>query len=154
MTLLPNEQEIVTSNGNKVILTNLRIQMNDSNWGSSYSIEIFHEDISYVETRYKSNIVFLILGCLGILYGLYAASQSYGESLNAGFILGAVFLIMWWFSRRHVISISSDGGSSLNFEVGQMSREQIDNFISKVQTAKLRRVNQLHRHTLDAAVIE
>jgi hypothetical protein len=147
MTLFANEEQLVTSNGNKVILTSHRIQMTDSDWGSSYSIVIFLEDISSIETRYKSNIIFLILGCLGILFGFYLSSQTYsGGSLNIGFIGGIILLALWWFSRKHVISISSDGGSSLNFQVGQMSKDQIENFTDNVQSAKEKRINQLYKN--------
>lgn len=144
MTLLPNEQELVTSNGNKVILTTHRIQLTDKDWGYSYSIEIFLEDISSVEIRYRSNIILLLLGCLGILVGLYLFAQS-NDSVNYGFIAGIILLLIWWFSRRHIISISSDGGSSLNFEVGGMSSYLIEEFVGKVQLAKLNRVNQLYK---------
>ncbi len=146
MTLLPNEENLVTSNGNKLILTTHRIQLRDSDWGNSYSIVIFLEDISSIETRYKNNVVFLILGCGGILLGIYLSSQTYnGASLNVGFIAGVIFLLGWFFLRRHVISISSNGGSSLNFEVGQMSKDQIETFTDNVQSAKLKRLNQLYK---------
>ncbi|MDB5198745.1 MAG: hypothetical protein JWO92_708 [Chitinophagaceae bacterium] len=146
MTLLANEEQLVTSNGNKVILTTHRIQMTDSDWGSSYKIVIFLEDISSIETRFKSNIIFLILGCLGILFGFYFSSQRYnGSTLNIGFIGGIILLGLWLFSKKHVISVSSDGGNSLNFEVGQMSKEQIENFTDNVQSAKAKRINQLYK---------
>src|ERR1035437_6886714 len=112
MTLFANEEQLVTSNGNKVILTSHRIQMTDSDWGSSYSIVIFLEDISSIETRYKSNIIFLILGCLGILFGFYLSSQTYsGGSLNIGFI-GALVVFKktcnkYFFGRGQLVKFPS-----------------------------------------------
>lgn len=61
MKLLPNENKLLTLNEDKIILTNLRIQMTDSVWGQSFSISIFLEDISSIESKYKSNIVQLII---------------------------------------------------------------------------------------------
>jgi hypothetical protein len=146
MNLLPNEEQVVTSNSEKIILTNLRIQMTDEYWGSSYKIVLFLEDISSIEQRFKSNVIFLLLGCLGFIAGLYISSQSYNEgSFNIGYVAGAVFIVLWWFSRRHVVSISSDSGRALTFEVGQMSKDLIDSFIDDVQLAKLKRVNQLFK---------
>ena len=61
MTLLPNEAKIITSDDEKIILTNHRIQMTDSVWGQSFFICIFLEDISSITIKYKSNIIFIIL---------------------------------------------------------------------------------------------
>lgn len=47
MYLLTNEIEILSSNENKVILTNQRIHLEDKEWGHSYNITIFLEDISF-----------------------------------------------------------------------------------------------------------
>lgn len=46
-------------------------------------------------------------------------------------------------SRRHIISISSDGGAALNFEVTGMSTEAIDDFIYNVSLAKAAKVKRV-----------
>jgi len=145
MQLLPTEETLVTSNEDKVVLTTHRIKMTDKEWGSSYSIFIFLEDISSIEVRYRSNVVFLILGCLGILSGIFISQTYSGSNINVGLIAGIVFLILWCISRKHVISISPNGGKTLNFEIGNMAGADVDHFIDNLQTAKLKRVNNLHK---------
>ena len=110
MNLLPNEEKLVSSNEDKIILTNHRIHLRDSVWGQSFTISIFLEDISSIEIKYKSNIVFMILGVICILGGFYAAGQ--GGNLLGGIVIGGIFLALWWFTRKHVVSVSSNGGSS------------------------------------------
>lgn len=141
MKLLPNEEKLITSNNDKVNLTNHRIQMRDSVWGKSYTISIFLEDISSIEIKYKSILWLLILGSLCLLSEVYMLNNGGGNEWLL--ILGIGFIAAWWFSRRHVISISSDGGSSLSFIVEDMGDEKINDFVYNVSLAKQARVNQL-----------
>ena len=143
MNLLPNEEKLVSSNEDKIILTNHRIHLTDSVWGQSFTISIFLEDISSIEIKYKSTILFIILGVLCILGGFYASAQ--GGSFLGGIFLGGIFLALWWFTRKHVVSVSSNGGSSLNFIVQGMADEKISDFVHKISVAKQTRVNQIHK---------
>ncbi len=60
-------------------------------------------------------------------------------------LLGAiVFALVWWSTRRHVVSLSSDGGSSLDFRVSGMSNVQIEDFTHQLSLAKLERIQQLN----------
>ncbi len=59
MKLLPNEEKLITSNEDRIILTNFRITKRDEIWGKSYRISIFLEDISSIEVHFKSNCIFL-----------------------------------------------------------------------------------------------
>lgn len=144
MKLLPNEEKLITSNEDKIVLTNHRIQMTDSLWGQSFTIWIFLEDISSIEIKYRSRIAFLILAAISVLTG-YAMSIRFrgNPEMFSGLIVGGIFFALWWFSRKHVISISSNGGSALNFMVQGMADEKINDFAYKVSLAKLTRVNQL-----------
>lgn len=54
MLLLSNEEQILTSNDDKIILTTKRIQLNDSYWYNSFQTRIFLEDISSIEKGFKS----------------------------------------------------------------------------------------------------
>jgi hypothetical protein len=139
MKQLPGEEKLITSNGNKVILTNYRIQMSDSELGKSYLISIFLEDISSIEVKYKSNIIFIIIGIVALLAGAYL------DKAGPGAILCCIFIAIWWFSRQHIISISSNGGAALNFLVTGMSETNINDFVDNVSNAKHARVAQLNK---------
>ena len=152
MTLLPNELEVVTSNEDKIVLTNKRIQMTQKDWGRSYKISIFLEDISSTQVIYKSNILWLILSILSLLYFAITLMQNdrfgYSDktSMQVSFVIGIIFLALYWFSRRHVISIHSDGGKPLEFMVNRMSDTEIEHFFDKVQLAKDERMQELSKH--------
>lgn len=91
-------------------------------------------------------MLFIILGAICILGGAYMAGQHGGsETVIGGLVLGGIFFALWWFTRKHIISISSDGGASLNFTVQGMGGDKIADFIHNVSLAKLTRVNQLHK---------
>jgi hypothetical protein len=122
-------------------------------WGKSSKITICLEDISSIETHYKSNILFLIIGVIlalvGLVTGLSFIRAVYSSIVMSapvglgGLVLGGIFIAIWWFTRKHLVTISSNGGSHLNFIVEKMSDEKIDNFVTSVLEAKIKRVNQL-----------
>jgi hypothetical protein len=146
MKLLPGEEMLVASNENKIVLTSHRIQMTESVWGQSYTVSMFLEDISSMEVKYKSYVFFLFIGALSIVAGLYLATQG-GESnaMLGGLVIGVIMFALWWFSRRHMVSISSNGGATLDFMVQGMSDEKIEKFLYDVNLAKHQRMNYLHR---------
>ncbi|MEI6142597.1 MAG: hypothetical protein WCP85_25195 [Mariniphaga sp.] len=138
MTLLPNEAKIITSDDEKIILTNHRIQMTDSVWGQSFFISIFLEDISSITIKYKSNIIFIILTAFCALGSAYYQAPM-------GLVPTLIFFAVFWFTRKHVISISSNGAASLIFQVEGMDDKKISDFVYEVSLAKQTRVNQLHK---------
>jgi hypothetical protein len=102
MQLLPNEEILVSSNQDKVILTNQRIHLSDSEWGKSYQITIFLEDISSIEMLYKSNPLLLVLAAVCFLVGLFTPSPGYennGTLRVGGFMLSIILLVL--FEKPH-----------------------------------------------------
>lgn len=93
MKLLKNEELEISSNGDKIVLTNQRIMMKDKVWGKSYNIYIFLEKISSIETQYKSNILFVILGVLSILGALTLVMQNEEESALGALVVGVLLLL-------------------------------------------------------------
>lgn len=141
MKLLPNEEQLLILNDKKIILTNYRIQKTDSGWGQSFSINIFLEDISSIEIKYKNDILFLILGPLIALGGFYFG----GIAAIGGLFLGAIFIAIWWATRKSVILISSNGGSPISFTTQGMGKDKTKDFVHAILIAKHTRVNQLYK---------
>jgi len=139
MNLLENENEIISLNGKRIILTNYRIIQNDQLAGKSYSISIFLENISSIENQYKSSPVYLIIAGVAFIGGI-----GY-ESLMVGVIAGLIFVALWWFSRKHLITIKSNGGSSLNILAEKMKKKDIENFVFNIVKAKSERINKIHK---------
>jgi len=140
MQLFPNENKVLSSDDDGLILTNQRIYMKDKVWGQSYIISIFLEDISSMEVMYKSYIIFIILGAATILFSLYVEENQWAA-------LSLIFFLLWWFTRKHTITIKSDGGSPLFLKVGDMSDDRIEEFVYKVSLAKSKRMTDLNRQS-------
>lgn len=149
MKLLPGEETVLSSNSNKVILTNHRIQLTDKRWGKSYTISIFLEDISSIETKFRSSPLLLVLAVLSVIVSIFLVMNNVDDGIPSEtvgtVVLGICLLLAWVSSRRHIISIKSNGGSALNFLIKGMSKNNVEDFIYKVSEAKQNRVKQLYK---------
>lgn len=149
MQLLPDEELLVISNQDKVKLTSQRVQLTDKEWGRSYEITIFLENISSIENVYKSNPLLLLIAALGLVVALVTYNRTYDRGLTfGGFAASVIFLLLWLNSRRHVVTISSNGGGKLNFPIDGMSEAAVQDFVDKVNVAKAGRMNQLIRRNI------
>ncbi len=137
MKLLQNEKTNLSSNDDKINLSDHRIHMKVKDWGFDYSIGIFLEDISSIEEKYENNLILLIGGILSIIGGtFYGFIENLSGFLFLGLFIGLVLLSFWWFSRQHIVSISSNGGAKLNFSIQGFDAEKVDDFVWKVSKAK------------------
>jgi hypothetical protein len=66
-----------------------------------------------------------------------------GEKMLIPIIASIFFVLVWWFTRNHIVSIASDGGARLNSIAHGMREDQIDNFVHSVSEAKQKRQNEL-----------
>ncbi|WP_118974609.1 hypothetical protein [Taibaiella koreensis] len=147
MTFFPDEQELLSSNGNKVILTNQRIHLSDQSWGLAYHITFFLEDISSVRMFYTSKTIFIVIATLCFLYALVTIFivDSSNVLLLPALLAGLASLVLWGLSRKHLISIHPHGGRPLELAVNGVADLQVDNFLHKLQWAKAQRINKLFR---------
>jgi len=135
MKLFPDEKIIVEANDNIVVLTTHRICYEQKEWGKSQNLNIMLEHITSCENRYTSNIYFLILGVLGLAAG-------YIQPLLIG--IGALFIILYFLSRKNVVYISSPS-STMRINVQGMKREAILAFIDNIEQTKHQRVLALNK---------
>jgi hypothetical protein len=143
MILLSNESELVSSNEKKIILTNQRIHMTDKEWGNTYSITMFLEDISSIERRYNSNMLFLVLGIVAALFSFYFYEFDVDKAAERFSLIAMIFFVLYWITRKNIVSITSHGGKSMNFETAGLPEQEIQKFLKNVQEAKLQRMDQL-----------
>jgi hypothetical protein len=146
MNLLSGERLLVSSNDDKIILTDQRIHMTDKIWGKSYQITIFLEDISSIEHLYRNNIFYVVLAMLSFFLAVISiGSGANVATIYGGLIVGGLFLTLWLGSRQRLIKISSKGGGALCFIIEGMSEAYIDEFLHKVQEAKANRLKDIYR---------
>lgn len=121
MELLENENIITESANKQVMLTSYRIRFRDSISKKSNFTSIMLDKISSIGVTYQSNVWLLIIGILTI-----------------PIFVGVILIILFFISRKHVVSISSDGGSSIVFETKGMKREFLEEFIDKIENASIK----------------
>jgi len=139
MQLLPEEDYLVRSNDDTVVLTTHRIKVRNKDWGMSYQNVIFLEDISSIEIRYSSWFIVLVLGFVLIGTGLFIAGQNNGDLFNIATGGGALLILLYFLSRKHVVTITPDGGKGMDIQIKNMQDMQVEDFIEKVQIAKMAR---------------
>ena len=141
MKLLPNEEKIINFKNEVITLTNLRINLTHVKWGQTYSNYIFLEDISSVETKFTSTPILLILSAISLLAGIVFN----GSFLLFGSILCVVLIIAWLVTRKFMLLISSNGGTSISFEAHNIDDEAIESFIHEISKAKQNRIIQIQK---------
>ena len=152
MTQFPSEHDILSSNNGTVILTSHRVSMNEKEFGRSYNITIFLEDLSSVEAKYHANVSLMIIACIAAIFFIFTLVGARTDINNSvqiiSAILAIIFFLAYWFSRQHIVSISSNGGRSLNFRINGSYDEQVEHFIDKVLLAKAQRTSDLYQHLM------
>lgn len=144
MNLLSNESILVKSNDDTIILTNLRLHMRGRKWGRDYQVTIFLEDISSIENSFRSNLSYLIFAGISFFVGaINVSNREYIFYTYMGLILGGIFLSLWLSNRGQQVTFCSKGGNSISFFVGHMNSEQVEDFIHKVEEARIQRLRQL-----------
>ncbi|MBI3134034.1 MAG: hypothetical protein HYZ14_05095 [Bacteroidetes bacterium] len=140
--LVENEELITQSDDQLICLTTKRIRYTSKSWGKSYLVSIHLEKISSIEVRYKSWVIILLIGILLGAASLFVSMQFYsGEDIMvAGLGLSFLCILTYFMTRKHVVTISSDGGASINFYTRGMKDEKLLEFINKVEQAKCRLV--------------
>ena len=143
MTYLENEREIGKLTTFDT-LTNYRITDES---GKFYKISIFLEKISSIEAIYKDKPFLILLGILLIPFGLVVIREDFDVFGILAIIIGIGLIIYYFLSRKHIVIISSDGGRSIKITVTGISPNTIEDYITKIQAAKLKRINSLFNKT-------
>jgi hypothetical protein len=148
MKTLANEEIITRSDNDIITLTNKRVFMVQKESGKLYQISVFLDKISVIEQKYISYPLLLVLSVLFLLLGILGTVINNDGNNNAaplagGIFLGLIFLLIWYLTKRRVISITSDAGLSLNFDCTKMKEEIADDFIQKINTAIENRIINL-----------
>lgn len=135
MKLFTGEEVILTSNEDKLVLTNQRVILQSKDWLHNLQSTIFLEDISSMGTKYRPNqllftisLIFLFLGVINIIC----------------LIIGIALLLFWFLLKQPYIYIASTGTTELFIEANQLNKEQVLYFLDALQEAKANRVRSLH----------
>lgn len=143
LKLFENEELITQSTKGKVVLTNMRIRYSDEVVGRAHIVSIMLEKISSIEIHYRSWWLALLVGIIALVAGVASLTgRNDGELAMILFVVGALSLIFYFTTRKHIVSVSSDGGAKINFETSGMSREDLLKFVGQIEEAKNNRVKE------------
>ncbi len=134
--LFENEILISESGDKSVTLTTHRLRHNSSSTGSGHIVSIMLEKISSIEIHYKSWILILFIGILLACGGLIMGAQNRGDVMILGLGAGGLCILLFFLTRKHIVTIASDGGAKINFQTKGMKRDMLLDFINKIETAK------------------
>jgi len=145
MKLFNNEEILTSTDGNIVILTTHRIRSTNSyGWGQHNTTSIMLEKISSVQAVYKSYPILLVLAGLMGFIAFIVGNQSIDKGyIGFPIVIGFIFIVFYFATRKHICAIASDGGAKIAFETSNMNKELLLEFIDKVEHAKSNRVSQV-----------
>lgn len=124
--------------GNGLIrLTNYKIRYVSKSFGRARIVSIMLNEVSAIEVYFRSFIPALIVGVLFLLAALLIAADSPRSQSPLGLaVVGLVFIVYYFLSRKHVVSIVARGKRSIDFESRGLNTEAIMRFVDKVEKAK------------------
>jgi hypothetical protein len=137
-------EKIVSQSEHRLVeltLTTHRICYEYSVWGYSYYQNIPLEHITSYENKYASQIVFVILSVLYLIFGISISTEI---SIGVGFFLFFVFAIIYVLSRQNNIIVGSPS-TRMKIDVKGMGKEKILDFIDLIEETKHKRVKVLNR---------
>lgn len=122
MNALENEKLIIESDNKQIRLTSHRLRYYETPKNNADFTSIMLDKISSIElTYYKSSIWLLIIGIVAI-----------------PILVGLILIYMFFTSKRHVISVTPDGGKPIIFETKGMKRNFLDDFVDKVEETSMK----------------
>jgi hypothetical protein len=117
MTSIENEKLLIESDNKQIRLTTHRLRYYETPTQNANFTSIMLDRISSIELNYyKSSIWLLIIGIITI-----------------PIIIGIILIILFFTSKRHVVTITPDGGKPIIFQTKGMKRDFLEDFIDKVE---------------------
>lgn len=127
--LLSDEHNVMSSNDDTLMLTNLRVKYEASNGGGSAYKSIPLKKVSACALTTKKYPLLLVLAGLAIL-GVLAAPS---EPLKIGAAILAVALIAaYFFARNGQLEVFSDSGASIAMPTRGLTHDQVRIFAEAV----------------------
>lgn len=146
IALLENE-EIVKTLGNKdntLTLTTKRVRDDFVVWGRTAINSITLDSIASCGAITKSYPFLLILGILSLLasaFVVYNGDLYYNstrQQVASLIVVGIILIVLYFFTRKSTISISSNGGRVIDFPTKGINRKDIELFINTLENEKLK----------------
>lgn len=127
--LLPGEHNVMASNDGALILTNFRVKHESANGGGSAYKSIPLKKISACAVTTKKYPFLLVLAGLAVVGGLAAPNDNLKIAV---FVLGAIFILLYFFARNGQLEVFSDCGTSIKLPTSGLTHAQVRVFAEAV----------------------
>lgn len=134
LTLMSGERIVMSSDGDTLILTNMRIRLSAKNSGNSKLVSITLDAVAACGLATRSYPILLLLGLCAVLSGL----TQHNESQLALIGIGALLLLAYFPSRNAVMTIASSGKPEIIVPASGIGRDAIIEFIDALEVEKIR----------------
>jgi len=137
MNPMKGEAVLLQAAGNKLILSTHRVRYETEALGSAEIKSILLEELASVAMVRSSNVILLILAAISLIGGfLAAASGPRNEgALAVGVVLAIVLAVLYFASRRQVLSLAS-AGATITVNTQGMKLDTVKEFIERTEAAK------------------
>lgn len=130
---IENESVITESDDGQIILTNKRVrQLIDGQNLTS----ILLNKISSVQINRFHLPLLLMGGIVAVAFGYIQIQAGNSDTAQLVILIGILCVIAYFFTKKRVVTISSDGGAKIVFSTKGMSAEASYSFVNKLEDAK------------------
>jgi hypothetical protein len=134
IALIPGEEVVTSSDNDVLVLTTKRVRYDSVVWGRSNLISITLDSVASCGLITKSFPLLLIFAALAVV----AAFTQRGGAIGGLLFVAVVLIVAYFFTRKSVISVSSNGGQTIFVPTKGMPRDRIIGFIEAVEREKLK----------------
>lgn len=132
--LLPEEQIVISSGNDELVLTNKRLRYDSKEFGKSNFLSMTLSSVASCGLVTKSQPILLLIS---IILAALAISIGDGEATATGLAISVLFTLIYFGTRKAVLSIASTGGREIMVSVQGMKREELIRFVNTVENLKL-----------------
>lgn len=132
--LIEGEEVITRSGGGEVVLTNKRLRFGQLENTPSQMRSILLANIALIEIEYQVTKSYLTTSVIAFLAAIALYYYNYEIQFTIGLaIIGAIFLMMYFSSRRHRIRVTSKGGKGFPISTSGMPSSKVLKFVNSIE---------------------
>ena len=134
---LANEQTILTSDGNKLVVTSHRVRYVEYSRGTSQFTSMMLDAVVSCRITHTSRPWLLALALLALLFAITRPQNDDGVPQIVGYVLAALFVAAYFGTRRQVLEIAS-AAARINVLVRGMTLEKTTEIVTAIEDARAR----------------
>ncbi len=135
MKLFENETLIKDFNKAYISVTNKRVRYEDSSSGNTKIVSMTLESVSSCGVVTNSSPLLIVFGIIAFL-GIFIVKE---DNMRVVLIAIAILLFtIYFFTRKAVISISSNGGDKISVPINNVKRGTIVEIVDTIEEQKIK----------------